>query len=339
MRDIATCTETSRNKYCWTRPRVKFHKNSLLLSVAAILCALPARATTISSTLSQWNLILSGNLSGITDIQGNTYVGGNVNLSNSADFGNSDSNTATPGNVSLAVGGSFTTGNPSHVDSGNAVIGGNLTGNINMNSGGTLSHGNPAALPASPVSTVASASQSWAATASNSASSVNGNQLTFNCVSTQPVAVFNISALQLFAQNQSIGLSLAAATQNVIINVTGASVTELSSNNFTSAFTSLGNEVIFNFYQATTISFQGSSIYGYVIAPNAAVTDSTPIIGGLMAASLNTTSEVELAGTPNYGNLTVPNGSGSPIPDAGSTFAFLGLAFPALALVRRKFAR
>ena len=319
--------------------------NNKKLFVALTLagtCGLGAQATQIGTLLSEWNVVTSGNLTGVTDVQGNVYVGGNYTVANSTDIGTSDSNVMPAGNVSLAVAGNFSTGNPSHVNAGNAVVGGTVTGTINMNSGGTLTHGNPAALPSSPVAAITSASLYWSTLGANSSFSTANNQINFVCNNNQNVAVFNLTASQLFAQNQSLSLTAAAITKNIIINVSGISVAEFNSENFLGAFTSWGSKVVFNFYQATTVSLPGSSLYGYIVAPGAAVTANSPIVGGVMASTLSTSSEVELSGTPCYSDLpdvptTTPNVPA--VPDASATALLLGIALSGAAALRHKLTR
>lgn len=54
--------------------------------------------------------------------------------------------------------------------------------------------------------------------------------------------------------------------------------------------------MLFNFYDATTVSLSGL-IGGYVVAPNANVTEYNDIDGGVMAKNLTVYSEVNLPGS------------------------------------------
>jgi choice-of-anchor A domain-containing protein len=281
----------------------------------------------ISTILSEWNVITAGNLESVSDFNGNAYVGGNLTDSSSFTVAGNDHYSMPPGNVSLAVAGSISGGGPINVNAGNVVVGGSINGRtLNMNSHGSVTQGNPAALPASPVALVTSASKSWSALTANSTASAQNNDLTFNCAGNASLAVFNITASRLFAQNQSFDLNLGASTAQVIINVSGTSINEAGGENFNGNFSSWGNRVVFNFYDATSLSLS-SSIYGYVVAPEATVSSRSTIVGGLMAETLDTSSEVELPSqAPHYADV---------VPDGGGTCALLGLSLSGLAALRR----
>jgi len=307
--------------------------DKILMAVLASVAAsgLPVQASQIDVDLSDWNIITSGDLQDVSDYNGNAYVGGNVTVGNSFDGGTQNTDG---GSDSLAVAGNVSGGNPVQVDSGNVVVGGTTSGRtINVNGGGTLTTGNPAALPSSPVAQVTSASQYWSGLAANSTVSVIPNQITFNCAANQSVAVFNVTAAQLFAQNQSPIINPSGSTVQILINVSGATAAELNSENFGN-LSAYAKNLVWNFYQATSVSLYG--IDGYVVAPDASVSSSAPIVGGVMAASLNDSSEVELgSGTANY--LTAPDIAS--VPDGGTTATLLGLAFTGVAVIRRKYSR
>jgi choice-of-anchor A domain-containing protein len=255
-------------------------------------------------------------------------VGGNVTVANSFDVGTSDSASVQAGNYSLAVDGNINSGGTINVDTGNTVVGGTVTGRTI--SGGTVTKGSLSSVPSSPVSQVESASTAWSKMTANGTTALSGNTLSFNCGNSPTLAVFNITAASLFKQNQSFALNLGTSTAQVVINVSGTSAAEAGGENFNANFTTWGNRVIFNFYQATSVSLSGS-IYGYVVAPDATVSTSSTIVGGVMANVLNSSSEVErCAGTADYANSPA-------VPDAGNTAGLLGLSFSSLALVRRRY--
>jgi len=309
-------------------------KPKILMTVLAAAAAstLRTQASQIDVDLQDWSIITSGNLEDVSDYQGNAYVGGNVTVGNSFDSGTQDSDA---GNVSLAVAGNVSGGNPVNVDSGSVVVGGTTSGrSFNFNGGGSLTSGNPAAVPSSPVAQVASASQYWSGLAANSTVSIVPNSITFNCAANQSVAVFNITAAQLFAQNQNPTFNLSGSTVQILVNVSGTTAAELNSENFAN-LSSLAKNLVWNFYQATSVSLSG--IDGYVIAPDATVTASSPIVGGVAAINLNTTSEVELGGSGPTDYLSAPDLA--TVPDGGTTAVLLGAAFTGLAFVRRKYAR
>lgn len=303
---------------------------SLGVLAALAISGLSLQATTVNP-LSEWCIITSGDLANVSDFYGNAYVGGNVTVQNSFDAAINDGNTMPSGNASLSVAGNINSGGAIQVNAGNVVVGGTISSGrtVNMNSQGTVSQGNTSLLPSSPVAQVTSSSLYWSALAANSSASANNNVLTLNCSQSSTLAVFNLTASQLLGTaNQNIALSASSSTKQIIINVSGLNASELTSVNFLSSFASQANSVIFNFYQATKVSLS-SETYGYVVAPGATVSSVAPIVGGVMCETLDTSSEVELSGTPNYTSASVPDGA--------STAALLGLALSGLAVIRRKF--
>jgi choice-of-anchor A domain-containing protein len=312
-------------------------KNKVLFVVLTSLTASGVRseASQIGVDMSDWNIITSGNLQDVTDFNGNAYVGGNVTAGNSFDVATSDNGGMPAGNYSLAVAGNINSGGNINVDHGNVVVGGTTSGRtININGGGTLTQGNPSAVPSSPFAQVASASQYWSGLAANSTAAIANNQISFNCAANSSVAVFNVTASQLFAQNQNLILNPSASTAQILINVSGTSATEAGGQNFSGNFQNWANRVVLNFYQATTVAFD-SSVDGYVVAPDATVSGNAPIVGGVAAASLNNNSEVELpSSAANY--LSAPDLSDPGVPDGGTTASLLGLAFTGIAIIRRQ---
>lgn len=261
---------------------------TILAFTAMTVLPFCGRSQNINDLLNQWNIVTSGDLKAVNDYSGSAYVGGNVTKSTSFDVGKGVSNPST---VSLAVAGNIVSGSAINVDGGSVAVGGSANGrNFNMNSSGTLTQGNPSLLPASPVDAIMAASLSWSTLTPNSSISLSSSALNLNCGSGD-LAVFNVSAADLFVNNKDLHLVLSSGTKDVIINVSGDTM-----NTGNSKFTSLqamDEHVIFNFYQATSVDF-GSESYGYVVAPGADVTSDNNFNGGIMAKSLSA-GEVHLA--------------------------------------------
>lgn len=286
----------------------------VLLAFAIGELNLHADSTDINSVLAQWNIVTSGDLEKINDIGGNTFVGGNLVVPNSFTAA-SAGNSIPASDVSLAVGGNIDGGGPINVNGGSVAVGGTIEGSrtINMNSHGTITLGNPAAVPASPVSQIVLASQYWSTLVSNSRESAAANgQLDFNCSGSSSLAVFNVNASEMFGSGyQGFTLRPSAGTSEVIINISGANV-NWASGNFFSQFNSgyWDGRVLFNFFNATTVNLSGQ-IGGYVVAPNANLTEDNDIDGGVMAKNLTVDSEVNLPSNSStaawFGNL--PNAS------------------------------
>jgi choice-of-anchor A domain-containing protein len=305
---------------------LRFNRKSIMKNVSRIIVLLIfatggfcADAEDINSVLAQWQVVTSGNLDLVNDIQGNTFVGGNVTVPNS--FNVATGNTGiSPSAVSFAVGGNIDNGGNMQVNGGSVVVGGAIDGRtINMNSHGTIIQGDPSALPASPVSQITAASQYWSALAANSGTSESASQqLDFNCTAGLSLAVFNISASQMFDSGyQGFALNPATGTSEVIINISGGTV-NWTTGGFFSQFNSAywDGRVLFNFYDATTVDLSGQ-IGGYVVAPDASVMEGNNIDGGVMAQSLTVDSEVDLpSGSSVAWSGDLPN---VPVPEV-STF-------------------
>jgi choice-of-anchor A domain-containing protein len=131
----------------------------------------------------------------------------------------------------------------------------------------------------------------------NSTVSSAGGTTTFNAKpNASGQAVFDISASVLTAGNTRIVLNANAAT-TIIINVTApcsggvCAVTLPTSTNFFGGSTTYAVDMLWNFYNATTLNL-GSEFVGTVLAPTAAVSNGSPIDGDLIAKSFSGTGEL-----------------------------------------------
>jgi choice-of-anchor A domain-containing protein len=295
-------------------------------------------AQDVNSLLSEWSVVTAGNLEMVNDIQGAAYVGGNVTVPNSFNAGTVGNSAIPTSEISLAVAGNIDNGGNIQVNGGSVVAGGTISRTINMNSGGTQTQNDPAGLPESPVAEITSASQYWSGLAANSSTSVaNNGQLDFNCTSSSSLAIFNINASTMFGSGyQGFTLIPGSSTGDVLINVQGTSVNWNTGGFFSQFNTPYWNgRVLFNFYNATSVTLSGQ-IGGYVVAPNANVTEQNNIDGGGMANTLTVDSEVDLpeSGSASawYGDL--PN---AVVPEPSTAVPGLSaLALVALSFFRRK---
>ena len=296
-------------------------KKQALLVAAMVIATLNGHGQNVNSLLSEWSVVTSDNLMMVNDIQGLAYVGGNVTVPNS--FNVATGSSSIPNStISLAVGGNIDNGGNLQVNGGSVVAGGSIDRTINMNSGGTYKANDPTGLPASPVGAIASASRYWSTLSANSTTSENaGQQLVFNCEAGASVAIFNISASQMFNFGyQGFVLMPAESTEDVLINVEGANV-NWTSGNFASEFNTPTWDTLtmFNFYDATNVSLSGL-IGGYVVAPDANVMLGNNIDGGIMASNLTVDSEVDL---PSGSSTSAWEGA-LPVPEP-STLALAGI--------------
>ncbi len=113
------------------------------------------------------------------------------------------------------------------------------------------------------------------------------------------ISVFNINASDLFGNGSLAQVEITSSTGNassingVIINVAGTNVNWSSNFNFVGDFTSntWRQKVIWNFYEANTLACGSHQMNGAVLAPWAAVTSSNNFDGSLVCRSLTTTGE------------------------------------------------
>lgn len=307
------------------------------VAIATVLIATPVLADTsmISGTdvLRTWNLVVLGDLTSSSEVEGKTFVGGDLN-GNSSNYQISSSVTTTStGTPGLTVVGDVNGGAKNLNNGSGAVVGGNVNSGLNLNGaaqtvqvGGSISNTNvnqntvasglassdPAfsqnlTQQASLIETsVTSLSHTMSQQTANSQLTINGNTGTF---SAQPdasgVAVFNISSADLNKIGE-IQFNLNGA-DTVIINVSGSAIT--LDDNFLGGTQNLGEHVIWNFYEADTLSLT-TAWGGSVLAPEASATTSNYIQGSAVFGSLVQNGEMHV-GT-YAGNYEAPSDPGTP---------------------------
>lgn len=314
-----------------------------LAAMAAALAAGPVLAdpAMIAGTdvLRTWNLVVLGDLTSSSEVEGRTFVGGNLN-GNSSNYQIQPiaaSSTGTPG---LTVVGDVNGGHKNLNNGSGAVVGGNVNSGLNLNGaaqtvlvGGSISNTNvnqntvKAGLSASdPAFTqnltqqkslietsMTGLSSSMGTQASNSQLTISGNRGTFNA---QPdssgVAVFNISAADLDKIGE-IQFNLNGA-DTAIVNVTGSSIT--LNDNFLGGTQNLGEHVIWNFPEATSLALT-TAWGGSVLAPKAAATTGNYIQGSAVFGSLVQNGEMHI-GT-YTGSYQAPSDPGTSTSSGGSS--------------------
>lgn len=256
---------------------------SVVAGLALALLALPASAL----SLSDYNLILSGdyNYRG-GEVEGRTLIGGNLNAASHSPVFGTRPKQIPEGSAGLTVVGDINAANL-NLNGGNLVHGGALNlGNLNNNSNGTI-----AQVPGLDFSQVFQSlqvgSQGLAGMSANGA--FIGDQLSYT--GSGGSAVFNLDAGHLFAQNNSLKLD-AGSAQTVIVNVSGKAVTLGGGVNLTNGFdflageNSIGaNNILWNFYEAEDIDFNGIAMRGSVLAPYANITGGAVFDGSVAARS------------------------------------------------------
>ena len=299
---------------------------------------------TAEQALDQFNVVVLGNATSSSHVDGRTFVGGNLSGGDyvqhadqtpaSSFAGLTVLGNAKVGSVNglgIYVGGNLDGGN---INSGGTVVAGNVSNaNLNGNTaaavGGTVSSSNvnsgllTGSANASALSSAGQIanSENFASLFSQTSSFLSGlastgsyvtianGTATFNAVVQNGVAVFNLNAIenQVFSQGQ-FAFNLNGAT-TVIFNSDSTSV-NISANFLNSAATNLASSMIWNFYDATSVTLN-SQFGGSILATKAMVTNTGNIEGTVVAQSLNQQAEIHLQ--PFTGTLPV-----SPVPEPAS---------------------
>lgn len=257
-----------------------------------------AAALTGEQVLEQFNLVVFGNMQGGHDVEGRALIGGNLTGNSSTFFKNG--NTAPASDYkALSVGGNIT-GGPTNVNNGGSVaVGGNVTKNINMNGGGTAYVGGsvsgganingnkvvgqPVTVP-NFVNVMNQLSDDLKVLTANATAQVSGSKATFDASGKGDTVVFNIAnGSAFFSSIGEIAFNLGAA-DTVIINVGGSSMT-MNENWLGGVGTSVADNIIWNFYDATTLAF-GTEYFGTILATDAKVYQSNALNGSVVVKEI-----------------------------------------------------
>lgn len=244
----------------------------LLILGVSLLGVFSAKAADNSGALNSYNLILleDYNFSG-GDVQGKTFIGGDLNANGRvAEFGSRLANTNTAIDAVTIVGDVNANGIRVLRDN-NLVYGGALnasTVELNDGSDGQLIY-NPDVSIAAIKNELLSDSAYYSSLAGNG----NFSNGVFNYTGSDELAVFNVSAADVFSQNSNLSLQWGAA-QTVIVNVTasdfaGGNIVIGGGVNLNNGFTqqSAFSNILWNFYDANSIDFNGIAMKGSVLAP------------------------------------------------------------------------
>ena len=349
----------------------------LAVAVAPVL-AVPvlAQSTTQVSgldALREWNLVVLGDLNSSSEVEGRTFVGGDL-TGNSSNYAIRPLASSPSGQPGLTVVGNVTGGHKNLNNGSGAIIGGNVSSGFNLNGspqtvkvGGSISNTNVnqnivlsglgASDPAFTVnlqqqksalqSSLTSLSFDVGTLGKTSELTIQGNRGIFNA---QPdangMAVFDISAADLDKIGE-IQFNLNGA-DTAVVNVSGRSVT--LNDNFLGGTNNLGEHVIWNFPEAEDLKLT-TAWGGSVLAPLADAQTNNYIQGSAVFGNLTQNGEMHI-GTYAGGNIGSSGGSSSggssggsssggdpvPVPEPGM-FGLFGLGVGGLILWRRRRAR
>lgn len=262
----------------------------LIHSAAAYADGSSTKSASQNSAIGTYNLILleDYNFQG-GDVQGQAFIGGNLNAQGHyAEFGSRLENTDTAIDAVTIVGDVNANGVRVLRDN-NLVYGGALNASVVE-----LNDGDDGQLINNPDLSIADmASELFADTAYYASLSSNGTYSNgvFNYAGSDSVAVFNISALDIFSQNSNLSLNWGAA-ETVIINVSAegfanSNIAIGGGVNLNNGFTQQSgfSNILWNFYDAQSINFNGVAMKGSVLAPFANTSGGASFDGAFAANS------------------------------------------------------
>jgi choice-of-anchor A domain-containing protein len=286
-----------------------------------------AGALTASTILQDFNDVIYTNASTSADIEGASVVGGN--FSGATLYNNPTSSTPISMGALTVFG--YTSGNSINIDNGgSAYVAGNHGAQINFNGGGGYIAAPNYAITdfETPLNTL---SQQLAQLAPTSAGPTlganNNNNIPINAVAgSNGIAVIDLTAAQL-ANISSFAINLNGAS-TLVINVSGTSVSDTANDE---SGTTGANNIIWNFYQATTVNF-GAQIGGTVLATGAAVTNNNQIDGALVANSFVGNGELHDYG---FDGVLPSTGVVATVPEPASLAVF-GAGLLVLTIIRRR---
>lgn len=306
-----------------------------ILGTGAIFLALtvfaPSAFATSLGTAGDYNAFIFGSFTGAHSyIEGRLAVGGSASLYR-YQVGNGLAPDASGTTNTLVAGGAltFTKG---QINNGNAIVGGHAT----LGPHAKIEDGNLLAKSTVPIDFIKeeaylkNLSGDLAAMTSNGGVLYEKRNTYLTTDSTSMMQVFNIDGSSLW-NTRTFGFlnNTANMPENatLIFNVSGnsARMQNFDMGNFKNALGSSYDNVLFNFYEANTLTLSNTEFEGNILAPGAGVTARNGWINGTIIAGA-------LAGTMRFHNQsfdeTVP--VPSPVPEPGTLVLFsvglMGLA-------------
>ncbi len=326
-----------------TKRHAPFVSRGISVPALFLFCSLIVQAPAQATLLSDYSLVVTGNLRSSSEVEGRTLVGGDINgISNSSsNYGIHLDAVAYSGVDTLIVGGNINT--TINLNAGHARIGGVLgspNGGINANNGSTWQQGDStvAAEVAAATTAMSSLSQHLYTFGGDSVSlpSSQPSAVNFNASpGSNGIAFFDIpNGNNLFDNDkvQQMGLSLGSA-DFVVMNVGGTSINWNHGNMVGDFVTEQGrSRVLWNFYEATYLNTKSKGFNGSLLAPLSFLRVEGVVEGSVFVKSFRQMGEVHLPVFDIDSFIEVPD-PGPSVPEPGAlTLLAIGLAL----LGRRK---
>lgn len=274
-------------------------KRVILSGSGLVVFAATANASGLFGPVGDFNVVIRDNYTATnSDVEGRLAVGGNLNVENYSVA----SNIPSKNGVSLSVGGDFRyingqvfKGSVRTKDATPTTSGFNvLNGTFSYNTGLTVW------VPSLVTEMVARSGYVGNSAIDGSTNLTSG---TLNLTGgSGDVRYFKVTAAQM-ASASTIKVN-APSSAAVVINITGSSV-NMSNKGISLLGGVSSSSILFNFYQATTLTLSGINITGSVLAPQAAMTfNNGQINGQVVARSMNGNGEFHY--DPFCGSVPVP---------------------------------
>lgn len=287
----------------------RFSTALALAAAAWMSAAAPGWATPLSAEeiLQQFNLVVLGDLDSTSEVEGRTYVGGNL-AGASSNYFIRGSQSAPSDFAALVVRGNVGGGSKNVNSGGSVAIGGNLGTRIDLNGSGgkryvagnvTVPQNGPAANTVrGPLdipdfgATLKQLSSDLKQVSANSTATVTDNRGIFSGMpSADGLAVFWIDGPSFFGGIGELSFALNGA-ETMIINVAGTAIT-VAENFLGGIGRVVAPHIVWNFFEATSITF-GAEFFGSVLAPYADVTNINALNGSVVVNRFTQRGEVHL---------------------------------------------
>lgn len=287
------------------------------LSITTLLLFLSCSVNAGSFVLQDYNVVTIGDFTTTSHVDGKVFVGGDlianakIGIGEHIDSAYTGASLQVAGNVkgnnaisvhgTMEVGGSNTL---STFDNGNKV---RVNGQEIQNSNGVTTNSDLTNTAINYKNELEQASTTFQNMDANGTISYSENKKTTLTVdeslSSDDFAVFNLDDMNQFfsnTANQEIEIlaNNISDIAGIIINVSGTTIDQASNNNMLGTiFAEFRDKILWNFYEATTISLSANNFMGTLLAPLATVTAFGNIDGSVGAYSLITTREIHLENT------------------------------------------